>query len=78
MTDTDATVTPLHPADPSVIRPGAFTVEATCPECDRLVRFPIELFPRLSVDQNGGKLRIVMSGKALEHSCTVEDGEPLF
>lgn len=74
-------VTPLHPTDgtPDTIKPGPFTFEATCPECAQLVRFPIELFTRLTVDQNAGKLRVIMSSKALEHTCNeATDSEPMF
>jgi hypothetical protein len=71
-------VTPIRTDVTPELQAGAYTFTATCPECNGLVRFPIELFPRLTVDQSGGKLRVQMSSKTQEHSCSSADGEPLF
>lgn len=74
-------VTPIDgkaAATPEVITSGAYAFEAKCPECEQVVRFPIELYPRFSADQHGSKLRVVMSSKTLEHDCAAEATEPMF
>lgn len=51
------------------VQPGAWDFQARCPECKAVVVVPITLSSRLTVDSEGGVVRMRVTQQPAEHNC---------
>jgi len=54
---------------PNTVEEGSWDFQAHCPECQASVVIPITLGSRLTVDNEGGVLRMKVTQQPQDHSC---------